>query len=249
MSYNYSMERKIVKIQSLPVDTFSLEQAIDYALSVSGQIVTINPEMIAYAKKDEDFVKILEEAILVTPDGIGVEIGLRILGYKIRRIAGIELAKVLIEKFAAQNKRIALVGAKPEVIAKAVENLKKEINGIDIVYTQDGYYADESAVLESIKEAQPDLVLTALGSPKQEFFNYKLKSILPNSLTIGVGGSFDVWSGMVKRAPVIWQKMGLEWLYRTVKEPKRFKRIFPTLPLFVLSVVKERVFKRGMTDA
>ena len=120
MSYNYSMERKIVKIQSLPVDTYSFEQAVDYALSVSGQIVTINPEMVAYAKKDEDFVKILEEAILVTPDGIGVEIGLRILGYKIRRIAGIELAKVLIEKFAAQNKRIALVGAKPEVIAKAV---------------------------------------------------------------------------------------------------------------------------------
>ncbi len=249
MSYNYSMERKIVKIQSLPVDTYSFEQAVDYALSVSGQIVTINPEMIAYAKKDEDFVKILEEAILVTPDGIGVEIGLRILGYKIRRIAGIELAKVLIEKFAAQNKRIALVGAKPEVIAKAVENLKNEFNGINIVYVQDGYYADESAVLESIKEAQPDLVLTALGSPKQEFFNYKLKSILPNSLTIGVGGSFDVWSGMVKRAPVIWQKMGLEWLYRTIKEPKRFKRIFPTLPLFVLSVIKERVFKRGMTDA
>lgn len=243
------MERNIVKIQSLPVDTFSFEQAIDYALSVSGQIVTINPEMIAYAKKDENFVKILDEAILITPDGIGVEIGLKILGYKVRRIAGIELAKALIENFAVQNKRIALVGAKPEVIAKTVENLKNEINGINIVYTQDGYYTDEGAVLASIKEAQPDLVLTALGSPKQEFFNYKLKSLLPDALTVGVGGSFDVWSGMVKRAPVIWQKMGLEWLYRTVKEPKRFKRIFPTLPLFVLSVVKERVFKRGTTDA
>ena len=83
--------------------------------------------------------------------------------------------------------------------------------------------------------------MVALGSPKQEFFINELKKNLPNATMIGLGGSFDVWAGVVDRAPVIYQKLGLEWLYRTIKEPKRFKRIFPTLPLFVLKVFKERL--------
>ena len=86
------------------------------------------------------------------------------------------------------------------------------------------------------------MILVALGSPKQELFINSLKHKLPNATMIGLGGSFDVWAGVVDRAPVIFQKLGLEWLYRTVKEPKRFKRIFPTLPLFVLKVFKERLF-------
>ena len=80
----------------------------------------------------------------------------------------------------------------------------------------------------------------------KEFFINKVKKDLPNSLLIGVGGSFDVWAGEVCRAPEIWQKAGLEWLYRTIKEPERFKRIFPALPLFVWRVLKERYIPRGV---
>ena len=94
--------------------------------------------------------------------------------------------------------------------------------------------------MNEVVSCQPKVLLAALGSPKQEEFIYKLKSRLPNTLMIGVGGSFDVWSGEVERAPEIYQKMGLEWLYRTIKEPKRFKRIFPTLPLFVLKVLRSK---------
>lgn len=238
------MERKIVKLQGLPVDTFSFNEAIDYALHHNGQVVTINPEMIAYAKKNKDFAAIIENADLITPDGIGVEIGLKILGYNVKRIAGIELARRLIEVYTADNKTIALVGAKPEILSKAVENLKIQIPDINIIYTQDGYFQDEQKVLSELNRVKPDLLLTALGSPKQEIFNNKIKEILPRTLAIGVGGSFDVWSGVVKRAPVIWQKLGLEWLYRTVKEPKRFKRIFPTLPLFVINIIAERIFRK-----
>ena len=86
--------------------------------------------------------------------------------------------------------------------------------------------------------------MVALGSPKQEFFINSLKTHLPNSTMIGLGGSFDVWAGAVERAPKFYQNLGMEWLYRTVKEPKRFKRIFPTLPLFVLKVCKERVYSK-----
>jgi N-acetylglucosaminyldiphosphoundecaprenol N-acetyl-beta-D-mannosaminyltransferase len=97
-------------------------------------------------------------------------------------------------------------------------------------------------VISELVSTVPDLVLVALGSPKQEYFIDRLKNNLPNSVMIGLGGSFDVWSGYVNRAPKIYQKLGLEWLYRTLKEPSRFKRIFPTLPLFILEVMKERLF-------
>lgn len=238
------MERNIVKLQGLPVDTFSFDDAMQYAQENHGQVITINPEMIASARKNKDFAHIINDAELIVPDGIGVEIGLKILGYNVRRIAGVELARKLIDTYTKNKKSIALVGAKPEVIEKTISNLKSECPEINIVYVQDGYFKDEERVLEDLKNAKPDLLLTALGSPKQEVFNYRVKKLLPDTLAIGVGGSFDVWSGMVKRAPVFWQKAGLEWLYRTIKDPKRFKRIFPTLPLFVINVLQERIFRK-----
>ena len=233
------MERHTVKLQNLPVDTFTFEEALEYAQK--GQVVTINPEMIAYASKHPEFVKIINDSEIVIPDGIGVQIGLKILGHNVRRIAGIEFGRKILEKYSKENKTVALIGAKPEVITKAVENLNKEIENINIAYYHDGYFKDDSEIVDHLITCQPAVVLTALGSPKQEELNYKLKELLPNTLFIGVGGSFDVWAGAVKRAPEIYQKIGLEWLYRTVKEPKRFKRIFPTLPLFILKVLKERI--------
>lgn len=231
------MERNLVKLQGFNIDTFTFDEALQYA--EKGQVVTINPEMILSARRNADFAEIINRAELVIPDGIGVQLGLKILGHNVRRIAGIEFGRKLIDKFASQP--TAFVGAKPEIIQKAVENLKKEVPNLNAVYVQDGYFKDDDRVLDELTAANPKLVLVALGSPKQEIFISKAKNLLPNALFIGLGGSFDVWSGVVERAPEIWQKLGLEWLYRTVKEPKRFKRIFPTLPLFVLKVFKEKV--------
>ncbi|MFR1672031.1 MAG: WecB/TagA/CpsF family glycosyltransferase [Candidatus Gastranaerophilaceae bacterium] len=238
------MERKTVKLQGLNIDSFDFENALEYADSVSGQVVTINPEMIDNAVKNKQFAQIIQEAQLVIPDGVGVEIGLKILGHKVRRIAGIEFSRNMINIFAKEGKSIGFLGAKPEIIEKAVVNIKSETPEADIVYVQDGYFKDEQKVLKDLQEKQPKLLLVALGSPKQEEFIYKAKNILPDSLMIGVGGSFDVWSGVVQRAPEIYQKLGLEWLYRTIKEPARFKRIFPTLPLFALKVLNEKITGR-----
>lgn len=238
------MERKTVKLQGLNIDSFDFENALEYADSVSGQVVTINPEMIDNAVKNKQFAQIIQEAQLVIPDGVGVEIGLKILGHKVRRIAGIEFSRNMINIFAKEGKSIGFLGAKPEIIEKAVANIKSETPEADIVYVQDGYFKDEQKVLKDLQEKQPKLLLVALGSPKQEEFIYKAKNILPDSLMIGVGGSFDVWSGVVQRAPEIYQKLGLEWLYRTIKEPARFKRIFPTLPLFTLKVLNEKITGR-----
>jgi len=235
------MDRDLVKILGFNVDTFTFDEVIEYAFSHHGQIVTINPEMISAAHSNQEFAKIIDNADLIVPDGIGVELGLKILGHNVRRIAGIELGKALIIKFSKAGKKVAMVGAKPNVVDKAIENLKKEIPELNVVYSHDGYFKNDEEILNDIAKAEPDLVLVALGSPKQEFFIHSLKEKLPNATMIGLGGSFDVWAGVVERAPEIYQKLGLEWLYRTVKEPQRFKRIFPTLPLFVLKVFKERL--------
>ncbi len=234
MRYNLNMER--AKLLGFDIDKYDFDTAVEFAKSRKGQVVTINPEMIDYASKNNNFAQIVHQAELVIPDGIGVQLGLKLVGSNVRRIAGIEFAKRMLEEM--KGKPVAFVGAKPHIIEKAVTNLKNEIPELVIAYVQDGYFKDDERVLNEVVEKQPELLLVALGSPKQEEFIYKLKSKLPNTIMIGVGGSFDVWSGEVERAPEIYQKMGLEWLYRTVKEPKRFKRIFPTLPLFVLKVLR-----------
>ena len=240
------MERNIVKLQGLNVASFTFEEAIESAKTISGQVVTINPEMINNAVQNPEFAEIINNAELVIPDGIGVQIGLKILGYSVRRIAGIEFSRRMIEECAKSEQSVALVGAKPEIVQKAKENLEHEIQGLYVTYAHDGYFKDDDKILNELKIRQPRLVLCALGSPKQEEFILKAKKLLPDALFVGVGGSFDVWSGVVERAPEIYQKLGLEWLYRTVKEPKRFKRIFPTLPLFVLKVLREKFIPKGV---
>lgn len=236
MLYNYVVDR--VKLQGFEIDTYDFDGAVEFVKNNGGQVVTINPEILEYASTHSGFADIIKQSELVIPDGIGVQLGLKILGHNVRRIAGVEFAKRLLAEFA--NRPVALIGAKPHVIKNACANLQKELPSLNIVFSQDGYFNDEEKVLKEVIEKNPQLVLVALGSPKQEEFIYKLKSHLPHAVMVGVGGSFDVWAGEVKRAPEIYQKLGLEWLYRTVKEPKRFKRIFPTLPLFVLKVLKEK---------
>lgn len=231
-----------VKLLGYNIDTFDYENAIEVAQKISGQVITINPEMMS----NPEMIEIVNNAELVIPDGIGVQIGLKIAGYDVKRIPGIQFAHKMIELCALNGQTIALVGAKPEIIQLACENLKKEFENLNIIYVQDGYFKDDERVMNELKAIQPRLVLCALGSPKQEIFIKNLKKDMPNSLFIGVGGSFDVWSGCVQRAPEIWQKLGLEWLYRTIKEPQRFKRIFPTLPLFVLRVLKEKFIPKGV---
>ena len=225
-----------VKLLGFDIDTYDFEGAVEYAKNISGQVVTINPEMMS----NPDMIDIVNSSELVIPDGIGVQIGLKIAGHNVRRIPGIQFAYRMLEECAKSGQTVALVGAKPEVIKKACEKLKADIADLNIIYVQDGYFEDNERVLSELKDKSPRLVLCALGSPKQELFITEAKKLLPDSLLIGVGGSFDVWSGNVQRAPEIWQKLGLEWFYRTVKEPQRIKRIFPALPLFVLKVLEER---------
>ena len=232
----------------LNVNTYSFEEAINKAKNLIdgervSQIVTINPEMFQYAEKDSDFANIIKEAEMVIPDGVGVKIALQINGTKVTKIPGVDFAKRLLEESAVSNIPVAIIGAKEEVITKAVENLNKEISGLNIVYYHDGYFNNDEKIYSDLKLKSPKLILVALGSPKQERFIYNAKKILKPSLMIGIGGSLDVWSGYVKRAPIFFQKTGLEWLYRTITQPSRFKRIFPTLPLFIIKAISYKFQK------
>ena len=236
------MERRTVKLLGFNIDTFDFETALNCAKDLleskkGGQIITINPEMIEFALKNPDFADILTNADIVIPDGIGVQIGLRIKGVNAKRIAGIEYSYRLIEECAKNDFPIALIGAKPHILQKACEKLKSDIENLNIAYAIDGYYQDKERVLNELAQSTPKFVLIALGSPRQEEFIKEARKLLPETLMIGVGGSFDIWSGEVERAPVIFQKLGLEWLYRTAKEPWRLKRIFPTLPNFLFRVI------------
>lgn len=236
-----------VNLLGYRVDTYSFEEAVDLAvakLDVSplSQVITINPEMFETAKSDKDFSEIIKTAEFVIPDGVGVKIALKINGYDVERIPGIDFAKALLTK--TEGEPVAIIGAKQEVLEQAVKNLSEELKNLNIVYSHNGYFTDDESIYNELRAAKPKLILVAMGSPRQEKFIYGLKSVLERGLAIGIGGSVDVWAGTVKRAPEIFQKTGTEWLYRTVTQPERFKRIFPALPLFILKAIKYKFNKQ-----
>ncbi len=232
-----------VELLGIEIDNYSFNGAVEQALALINsdrvsQVVTINPEMFSEAESNKEFKTIIDDAEMVIPDGVGVKIALKLKGHNVERIPGIDFAKELLKQSSPNNLPVAIIGAKEEVVNKAVENLRNEINNLNIVYYHNGYFKDNNEIYEKLKESKPKLVLVALGSPKQEYFIYNAKKVLASCLMIGIGGSLDVWSGTVKRAPKVFQKLGLEWLYRTISQPERFKRIFPALPLFLIKVLK-----------
>lgn len=239
---------KRVYLQGFPVDILTYNQALECAKSAidngeNMQVVTINPEMVELAKKDKDFANVLKHSELVVADGVGIKIALKLKGVNQERIGGVDYSRSLIEMCARNNLRLALLGAKEEVINTVCQKLKCEFENLNIVFSHNGYFNDENAILNEIKKARPQVLLCALGAPKQEFIIYRLKEMLQGCTMVGVGGSFDVFAGCVQRAPIMWQKLGLEWLYRTIKQPERFRRIFPTLPIFLFESIIDSIKK------
>lgn len=236
------MDNKIKKILGCKVDLKSFDEAFatfeEFVQDdCSHQIITINPEMITAAQNDCEFKNIINESDMNIPDGIGVTLALKILGVLQERVPGIDFSAKVLEYCAKNGLGVALVGAKPEIIEKACENLKEKYKGLNIVYFHDGYFQNEDEILPELQKTNPRVLLLGIGSPRQEKIIYKYKKILNRTIMIGVGGSFDVFSGVVKRAPIVFQKLGLEWFYRLVMQPERFSRVFPALPLFLVRVI------------
>ena len=237
------------KILNCRIDLIDEQNALNEAKKAlmenkNFHIITINPEMIMNSEKNPDFKELINNSDLNIPDGVGVKIALKIKSINQNQIRGVDFSRKLIELASKDSLRLGFLGAKEEVIQKAKENFLKKYPNLNFVYTRNGYFKNDDEIINEIVEKNPQSLLVGLGSPKQEEIIVKLKNKLKSCVLIGVGGSFDVFSGLTKEAPVIYRKMGIEWLYRTILQPERFKRIFPTLPLFLIKCIIETTFKK-----
>ena len=203
--------------------------------------VTPNPEFLLAARKDQPFRQALLDADLVLADGVGVVYSAKLLGRPLKgRVPGIEFAQALMGWMAKHGKRLFLLGAKPGVAELAAANLRDRYPGLILCGTHDGYFKEDETVVQAIRESGADVVFVCLGAPKQEFWMAKHGPATGAHLMVGLGGSLDVFAGVVERAPEGFQKLGLEWLYRLMKEPKRFGRM-AKLPLVLVYALAGRI--------
>lgn len=205
-------------------------------------IVTANPETFMIAKKDDVFSKLLlDEETLIVADGIGVVKAGRKLGYNItERVSGIDISIKLLQVCNDLKKNLYLFGASEEVIKLLQGVLNKYYPNINLVGSSNGYAFDKEKVFDEILKLEPDIVLVALGIPEQEKLIYKYFYKFKKGIFMGVGGSFDIISGYKKRAPQLFIKLNLEWLYRIIKEPKRIKRFYQNNIKFMFLIRKEK---------
>jgi N-acetylglucosaminyldiphosphoundecaprenol N-acetyl-beta-D-mannosaminyltransferase len=234
-----------IDVLGVGFDNLTMDEAVERGLSLlrspgAHYVVTPNPEIVEVCREDPAAKSAVNGADLVLPDGIGVIKGAAMLGTPLKeKTPGIEFAARLMEKMAGEGLSLYLLGAKPGVAEQAAENLKKQYPGLVIAGTQDGYFKDDVPVVEAIRQSGADAVFVCLGAPKQEKWMAKNGAATGVHLLCGLGGSLDVFAGVVERAPKFWTDHGLEWFYRLCKEPKRIGRMMK-LPLFLVHVKQEK---------
>lgn len=206
------------------------------------QVVTLNAEIIYQTKKEIELQRIINRASLVTADGIGTVWGARTLGYPQKeRVSGIDLLHELCALGATRGWKIYLLGAAPGVAEKAGHQLEQSYPGLKVCGSWHGYFShqEEPEIIADINSKSPDILFAALGAPKQEYWIDQKRTALKVPVCMGVGGSFDVIAGIKKRAPRVFIALNLEWLYRLLAEPSRWKRQL-ALPAFVTAVLKQK---------
>jgi N-acetylglucosaminyldiphosphoundecaprenol N-acetyl-beta-D-mannosaminyltransferase len=241
-----------VEVLGLPVDLVKLEDAlasVDARIQAWRtapseplmQIVTVNAEMAIQALRSPDLRAVFERSALVVPDGEGVVWALSRQGIKTPKVAGVQLVEALAARAAQCGWRLAFLGAAPGVARQAADKLATRYRDLQVVYVRDGFFTsdEEGQVREALAASGADVLFVALGVPRQEIWLAKYQSALGIPVGMGVGGSFDVLSGRILRAPAFFQRLKLEWFYRLLKEPWRLSRLRQTLPSFVWRVLRE----------
>lgn len=220
--------------------TGAVDKICEYLNSDSKHIIfTPNPEMVMLAQKDEEFNEILNKSDMNIPDGIGIIYASKIKKRPIKeRVAGYDTVQAVFERIKSEDKGVYFFGGAPGVTDAAKAEMERVHKGLKIVGCANGYFdeAREKEIIAEINEKQPELLLVGIGFPKQEKWIFNHINELNVKAAIGVGGSFDVMSGRVKRAPDIFIKLGLEWFHRLITQPSRFVRMLQ-LPLFMLKVM------------
>jgi N-acetylglucosaminyldiphosphoundecaprenol N-acetyl-beta-D-mannosaminyltransferase len=209
---------------------------------IGTHVITMNSEMVMQANQTPQLASIIQQADLVAADGAGITLALKLNGIKQQRCAGIDLGAALLQVAGEQGQdcSVAFYGGQPEVLPKAVEFWQRQLPQLSIVIQRHGYItgAEQEQLIAELQVQQPRIIFVALGIPRQEVWISQHRHLCPRSIWVGVGGSFDVWSGTKKRAPQIFQKLNLEWLFRLAQEPSRWRRIL-VLPQFVLLAIQE----------
>lgn len=205
-------------------------------------VVTANPEIFMMGSRIPEMDRLLvSDDTVIVPDGIGIIRGGEILGFHLEeRIPGVEICQALLKYADSEHRSLYLFGAKREVLERLKARIAREYPGIELCGSSDGYAPDKDRVFREIVKLDPDIVLVALGTPAQELLIRKYYDRSLKGVYIGVGGSFDVLSGMKRRAPEFFIKYNLEWLYRITTEPKRLKRFWDSNVRFLFELKKER---------
>lgn len=239
--------RKRTHILGVPFDAVTMDEAVarvrDMLAAQKQHIIcTPNPEIVMEATKDEKLMEILAEADMVVPDGIGVVWASRYSEIRLReRVAGYDLTQRLMAELAREGHTFYFFGGAPGVASAAARAMMKKYPGLQVVGVHNGYFdeKEEERIIGDIKAKAPSILLVGLGAPKQEKWIFEHLMLTDARVAIGVGGSFDVMAGKVKRAPKLFQKLGLEWFYRLISQPTRWKRML-RLPLFAVTVLKTK---------
>ncbi len=242
---------KVANILGVPFSTRGFSETVDELAAridrgQQTQVVTANPEIVMIAQGNPDFQSVLDQAYVV-PDGIGIVYAAKWLNLPIyERVTGVELLAALMQKADEKQWKVYLLGAAPDVNRLAAEKLAQRYPHAQIVGRRDGYFRaeEDEIVAADIAIHKPDVLFVAMGAPRQDIWIAKHRHQLNTSLVMGVGGSFDVLAGTVKRAPSIWQKLHMEWLYRLLKQPSRWKRQL-AIPRFVGTVLLTKWGKRS----
>ena len=234
-----------IDVLGVGFDNLTLEEAVEAGMDLvrtpgAHYVVTPNPEIVEVCREDPAVMDIVNRADLVLADGIGVIKGAAMLGTPLKgKVPGIEFAAGLLGKLAKEGRSVYLLGAKPGVAELAGKRLSGQYPGLKIAGTHDGYFQEDAPVVEDIRASGADVVLVCLGAPKQEKWMLHNGSDTGAHLLVGLGGCLDVFSGTVQRAPEAFQKLGLEWFYRLLKNPSRIGRMM-RLPLFLVHVAGEK---------
>lgn len=236
--------RKTAEILGVPLDSVTMQQAVDITLSFLKEdrnhaVYTPNSEIIMAAHRDEQLKNILKNSDMTVADGAGVILASKILKLGLpEKVSGIDLVRNLFKISPENNISYFFFGSKPGIAEAAGEKIRSTYGNIDIKGYRNGYFseADEAEIVEQVNASGADVLLVALGAPKQEKWIDKHKSELKVKVCIGIGGSLDVFAGTVKLAPEFYRKHGLEWFYRLCKEPWRYKRMLD-LPRFILRIL------------
>ncbi len=239
-----------IEMMGCQIDNLSMEETLDRVESfiVSGkphQHVVVNVDKLVKASRDPELRRIINDCSLINVDGMPVVWASRLLGKPLKeRVAGVDLFEALMERAAQKGWRVFLLGAREEVVSGVKERYEIKYPGLVVSGYRNGYWSadEEAGVVEQIKQANADLLFVAISSPKKEHFLGRYQAEMRIPFAMGVGGTFDVAVGKVKRAPVWMQRAGLEWFYRFLQEPRRmFRRYFIEDMAFFWLMVKEAV--------